>query len=539
FTLHIEQFWTTAKMENVNGEAQIQALVDKNKVVITEASIRRDLRFKYEGGVDFLSNEVIFEQLTLMGSTMASAIIYLAINQKFNFSKYIFDNMVKHLNGGVKFLMYPRFVQVFLDNQVEGMDRHNAIFFISSHTKKVFAYMKREGKDFSRKVRPLFQSMMVQAPEDMGESSDIPTNPHHTPIVTQPSSSQSLKKQKPRSKLRKEIEVPSPSSEIPNKEGVPTTSNDPLPTCEDRMQLNELMILCTNLQKTGLKRLKKVGSSSRIESSTVASLSNQKEASKQRRMIDNIDQDVEITLVDETQGMMNEKYMFGVNDLDGNEVVVDVLASEKVEQSVKIVEKEGSTADLVTTAGEVTTAAQMQAELEEEERIARLKEEETNIALVAEWDNIQAMMDADCKLATRLQEKERGELSIEEKSSAKAVEGSEKAEDGGSKRAENNLEQEDAKRQMIEEDNESAELKRCLKIIPEDNDDVTIKATPISSKSPTIVNYKIYKEGKKSFFQNHQSRWLLLSLTKVNAASSKFTTANRVTNAGWIKTEID
>ncbi|GJY65936.1 hypothetical protein Tco_0468174 [Tanacetum coccineum] len=41
-------------------------------------------------------------------STMASAIICLATNQNFNFSKYIFDNMVKNLEGEVKFLMYPR-----------------------------------------------------------------------------------------------------------------------------------------------------------------------------------------------------------------------------------------------------------------------------------------------------------------------------------------------------------------------------------------------------------------------------------------------
>nr|GEU94725.1 ribonuclease H-like domain, reverse transcriptase, RNA-dependent DNA polymerase [Tanacetum cinerariifolium] len=41
-------------------------------------------------------------------STMASTIICLATNKKFNFSKYIFDNMVKNLEGGVKFLMFPR-----------------------------------------------------------------------------------------------------------------------------------------------------------------------------------------------------------------------------------------------------------------------------------------------------------------------------------------------------------------------------------------------------------------------------------------------
>nr|GFA42624.1 hypothetical protein [Tanacetum cinerariifolium] len=51
-----------------------------------------------------------------------------------------------------------------------------------------------------------------------------------------------------------------------------------------------------------------------------------------------------------------------------------------------------------------------------------------------------------------------------------------------------------------EEEKESAELKRCLEIIPDD-DDVTIKAIPLYSKSPTIVDYKIYKEGRKSLIK--------------------------------------
>nr|GEV43901.1 hypothetical protein [Tanacetum cinerariifolium] len=87
------------------------------------------------------------------------------------------------------------------------------------------------------------------------------------------------------------------------------------------------------------------------------------------------------------------------------------------------------------------------------------------------------------------------------KGSEKAAEGSEKAEEGNFKRAAGKLEQEDVKRQRLEEENESAELKRWLEIIPKNDDDVTIKATPLSSKSPTIVDYKIYKEGRKSFFK--------------------------------------
>nr|GEX28955.1 hypothetical protein [Tanacetum cinerariifolium] len=55
--------------------------------------------------------------------------------------------------------------------------------------------------------------------------------------------------------------------------------------------------------------------------------------------------------------------------------------------------------------------------------------------------------------------------------------------------------------EKLENEDDSADLKRCLEIVPEDYDDVTIEATPLSLKSPTIVNYKIYKEGKRSYFK--------------------------------------
>ncbi|GKA73236.1 hypothetical protein Tco_0779452 [Tanacetum coccineum] len=122
-------------------------------------------------------------------STMAFAVICLARNQKFNFSMYIFESMVKNLDSAVKFLMYQRFVQVFLNNQLKGMATHNRIYIASSHTKKVFANMNRHGKDFSGRVTPLFPTMVVQAQEEMGEGSDMPIDPHYTPIITQLSSS--------------------------------------------------------------------------------------------------------------------------------------------------------------------------------------------------------------------------------------------------------------------------------------------------------------------------------------------------------------
>ncbi|GKE34710.1 hypothetical protein Tco_1454032, partial [Tanacetum coccineum] len=214
-------------VKTVNGEVQLQALVDGKKIIVTKASVRHDLQLNDEEGVDCLPKATIFEQLTLMGakttawnefsSTMASTIIYLATNQKFNFSKYIFESMVKNLeNVSGKFLMYPRFVQVFLEKQLEGMSNHKRIYVTPSHTKKIFGNMRRVGKGFSGRETPLFPTMMVQAQEEMGEGSANPTDPHHTPTIIQPSTSQPQKKQKPRKPKRKDTEVPQPSGPTDN-----------------------------------------------------------------------------------------------------------------------------------------------------------------------------------------------------------------------------------------------------------------------------------------------------------------------------------
>nr|GEZ46287.1 hypothetical protein [Tanacetum cinerariifolium] len=183
--------------------------------------------------------------------------------------------------------------------------------------------------------------------------------------------------------------------------------------------------------------------------------------------------------------------------------------------------------------------AHIKAKMEEEERIEK-EEDEANIALIEEWDDVQSTIDADRQLVEQLQTQEREQLSIEERSKllaeliesrkkyfaakrakeinkpptkaqqkslmySEVMEGSKKTQEevteGSSKRVGDEIEQESAKRQRLEKEGDNAELKRCLEIVLEDDDYVTIKATPISSKSPTIVDYKIYKEGKKSYFK--------------------------------------
>ncbi|GJY02092.1 putative ribonuclease H-like domain-containing protein [Tanacetum coccineum] len=168
YTSCIEQFWATAKVKTVNDVRQIQALIDKKKLIITETSIRSDLHLE-SSAKSTAWNE--------FSSTMASLIICLATNQKFNLSKYIFDAMLGD------------------------MSHHKKIYVNPSHTKKIFANMKREGKDFSGRITPLFDTMLVQASEEVGEDSDHPTNSNKIPIVDQPStSSPPTKKQKSKRK---------------------------------------------------------------------------------------------------------------------------------------------------------------------------------------------------------------------------------------------------------------------------------------------------------------------------------------------------
>ncbi|GJW76357.1 hypothetical protein Tco_0138039 [Tanacetum coccineum] len=72
--------------------------------------------------------------------------------------------------------------------------------------------------------------------------------------------------------------------------------------------------------------------------------------------------------------------------------------------------------------------------------------------------------------------------------------------EGKEKRAGTELIQENIKKQKVDDDKETTELKQCLEIIP-DEEEVTIDAIPLAVKSPRIVDWKIHKEGKKSYYQ--------------------------------------
>nr|GEY06640.1 hypothetical protein [Tanacetum cinerariifolium] len=210
----------TATVKKVNDDVQLCSLIDGKKVVVFEAIIRRDLYLDDVDGVECLPIDEIFEELARMGyekpppkltfykaffsaqwkflihtlvqclsakrtawkefsCSMASAIICLATGRKFNFSKYIFDSMVRNVDSPSKFLMYLLFLQVVLDHQVDDMTTHNTRYTSPALTQKVFANMKRVRKGFSGVETPLSAPL----PTDL---SDPTPTPHATPPQDQP-----------------------------------------------------------------------------------------------------------------------------------------------------------------------------------------------------------------------------------------------------------------------------------------------------------------------------------------------------------------
>ncbi|GJR33787.1 hypothetical protein Tco_1209471, partial [Tanacetum coccineum] len=72
--------------------------------------------------------------------------------------------------------------------------------------------------------------------------------------------------------------------------------------------------------------------------------------------------------------------------------------------------------------------------------------------------------------------------------------------EGSSKRAGEELEQESTTKQKVDEDKDTTELQSLMEVIP-DEEEVAIDVVPLATKPPTIVDWKIYKEGKKSYYQ--------------------------------------
>nr|GEY42958.1 hypothetical protein [Tanacetum cinerariifolium] len=67
FISYIRQFWSTARIETTDEGTHILATVDGIERTVSEASLRRNLKFRDEDGIVSIPDIELFENLTLMG----------------------------------------------------------------------------------------------------------------------------------------------------------------------------------------------------------------------------------------------------------------------------------------------------------------------------------------------------------------------------------------------------------------------------------------------------------------------------------------
>nr|GEU59147.1 hypothetical protein [Tanacetum cinerariifolium] len=295
----------------------LQALVDKKKVVISEAIIRDVLRLTDAEGVDCLPNEEIFTGLARMG--------YEKPSTKLTFYKAFFSRQWKFLihtilqllsakrtnvDSSSKFYMYPRFIQLIIQNQLGDLLTYTTKYISPALTQKVFANMRRVGKGFSRVETPLFEGMLVvQDVHDESIPSPAPPTPPLQPSQDIPSTSQAQS-------LPQQPQSPTPAQQ--HAANFPMSLfQTALDACaaltlrvehlehDKEAQTQEITKLKTRVKKLErvnkvkafkLRRLKKVGTSQRIDT-----LDDMEDVSNQERMIIKLDRDEGVELMGEKE----------------------------------------------------------------------------------------------------------------------------------------------------------------------------------------------------------------------------------------------
>ncbi|GJZ76867.1 xylulose kinase-1 [Tanacetum coccineum] len=271
YTPCIEQFWATAKIKTVNGERQIQALVDKKKVIITESSIRSDLHLEDADGTDCLLTATIFEELARMSAKTT------AWNE-------------------------------FSNSGIPTASQQTPITIQPSTSKPQKKQSRRKHK----------KTTVVPRPSD--STADVP-NEESTPTH----SNDPLLSGEDRLKLTDLMDMCTKLSErVLDLEHTKTAQAQEITNLKLRVKKLEKK---AGLRTHKFKRLYKVGVTRRVEYSNDESLSAQTDAFKQGRSIEDIEKDAEVFLVDETQG----RYLKGdwcMNEVTSLLVPMLILAAD-------------------------------------------------------------------------------------------------------------------------------------------------------------------------------------------------------------------
>ncbi|GJW34109.1 hypothetical protein Tco_0054141, partial [Tanacetum coccineum] len=286
-----------------------------------------------------------------------------------------------------------------------------------------------------------------------------------------------------------------------------------------------------------LKRLYKVGLTARVESSGDEEDLGE-DASNQERRINDIDADEDITLVNVQDDVDNE--MFDVNVLNGKVVFVARQNENVVKEAVDAAQVSTAATTVTITTKEITLAQALEA-------LKTSKPKDKGKGIMIE-EPVKPMkkkdqISFDEETAKKFQAQEQEELSDAEKATLfqQLLEkrrkhfAAKRAEEKRNKpptkaqqrqimwtylknmegyklkdlkqswwkkktRAGEELIQESLKKKKVDDDKETTELKHYLEII-QDEEEVAIDVIPLAVKCPRIVDWKIHKEGKKSYYQ--------------------------------------
>nr|GEY74890.1 hypothetical protein [Tanacetum cinerariifolium] len=247
----IKQFWATATVKKVDDDVQLRTLIDGKKEIFTElarmgyekpppkltfykAFFSAQWKFFIHTPVQCLSSKrTAWNEFSYF---MASVVICLATGRKFNFSKYIFDSMVRNVDSPSKFFMYPHFLQVVLDHQVDDMTTYNTRYTSLALTQKVFANMRRVGKGFLGVETPLFASMLVQSQPQAEEDVEMPLAPAQPSTTSAPSPTN--------------LQDPTPTPHTTPPQDQPSTPHDSPPQEQPTTPHESSMPILTNLMET-------------------------------------------------------------------------------------------------------------------------------------------------------------------------------------------------------------------------------------------------------------------------------------------------
>nr|GEY25313.1 hypothetical protein [Tanacetum cinerariifolium] len=342
----IKQFWTSISVKKVNDVTRSQALVNKKKVIITEAIIRDALRLNDAEGIDCLPNEEIFTKLSRMG--------YEKPSTKLTFYKAFFSPQWKFL------------IHTILQCMSAKMTSWNE--FSSSMDSAVICLST--GKGFSGVDIPLFEGMLVAQQADKGATKvnvddvstagvadkgaanvnanvvlpavDEPSIPSRPPTTQPPPSSQDV----PSTSQVQPTLPPSPQQQ-------PQSSQDAeISMLQQRVKKFERR---NKLKVSKLRRLKKVGTTQRVDISDDTVMD---DVSKHRRIIADMDADVDVTLKDIAKEVTVDAEIR--ESIDDDEVdpaelqeVVEVVTTAKLITKVVTI----ASATIIVAALQLTTVA--------------------------------------------------------------------------------------------------------------------------------------------------------------------------------------